>query len=158
MSLYYQDELVSEAYCEIIAKRLSNQTDCLRFWRFPTMSDLKQALGRIPYLGEAACVGNQEVFDVPPGLGLREMQQRQDRALAVCYACPVLAECARWTVRDPHADVWAQGGIRMFDIPTQRQQRHRDAIQKRNRRMEPEAQKIRDEAKSLLAKWGNHDR
>ena len=116
-------------------------------------ASFKQALGPIPYLEGAACAGREDWFDVDLSLPLAVMHRHQERALFVCRSCPALEACREWTVPDPHADVWAQGGWAMFDVVGLERHRERQAAAKRRRVQERQAKKVRAEAAKLVREW-----
>ena len=63
------------------------------------IGELLDALALAPRLTDPACAGQWPLFDVAAGgrnLPRTKVIQAQRDALAVCRACPALAECRDW--------------------------------------------------------------
>jgi WhiB family transcriptional regulator, redox-sensing transcriptional regulator len=58
------------------------------------------ALAAAPRLPGAACVGRHELFDLRDGID-PDRAEVEARALAICSACPALADCSAWLASLP---------------------------------------------------------
>jgi WhiB family transcriptional regulator, redox-sensing transcriptional regulator len=71
--------------------------------QFGVVGLLAEILRGVPRLPGALCRGRHSLFDIDEkNPAYRE--RIADEAAAVCFRCPVLAECGRWAAH-PHARV-----------------------------------------------------
>jgi WhiB family transcriptional regulator, redox-sensing transcriptional regulator len=87
--------------------------------------------GPLTWTGDAACVGQSELFFAPAGERPETRVLREGRARAICSACAVLEPCRRWAREHREYGFWggeseedrAAAGFRV-DMPVGRVARY----------------------------------